>query len=291
MPHIHFEEDDELFDIRYDQVFKAVFTKDNPNSKGALSSLVSALIGREVSVNNINANEPPIDNIRDRQIRFDISCKTENGELVNVEMSFNPRPFEPARLEFYAGKLFTGQDIRGIGSTYNKLKEAYQIAILAKVRFFQDEKFLHKFGYYDQENKISLNGKSRIITVELSKLEQVVEKPVYEMSMQELWAVYFQYLTNREKRKKINDILEREEGIAMASEVLININKDEIERARLLSELKYELDTQSNLAYAKQEGRKEEKQEIKKEIIELLQKGKSPEEIIRDMIADYNEVE
>ena len=43
----------------------------------------------------------------------------------------------------------------------------------------------------------------------------------------------------------------------MASEVLITISKDEIERARLESELKYELDTQSKLAYAKQEGREE----------------------------------
>jgi hypothetical protein len=36
----------------------------------------------------------------------------------------------------------------------------------------------------------------------------------------------------------------------MASEVLMTISKDEIERARLLSELKYELDTQSRIAYA-----------------------------------------
>jgi hypothetical protein len=31
-------------------------------------------------------------------------------------MSLNPDPFEPVRLEFYAGKLFTGQDIRGTGN-------------------------------------------------------------------------------------------------------------------------------------------------------------------------------
>ena len=59
----------------------------------------------------------------------------------------------------------------------------------------------------------------------------------------------------------------------MASEVLITISRDEIERARLMSEEKYELDTQSRLTYAKQEG--------KKEIIDLLKSGKSPEEIIR----------
>ena len=76
----------------------------------------------------------------------------------------------------------------------------------------------------------------------------------------------------------------------MASEVLINISKDEIERARLMSELKYELDTQSKLTYAKQEGinegmlkgEKKGKKIGRKEIINLLKSGKSPEEIIRD---------
>ena len=101
MHKIQFDEEDDLIDIRYDNVFKAVFTKDNPSSRGALSRLISALINREISVSAISANEPPVDNLRDRQIRFDICCKTENGELINVEMSLNPKPFEPVRLEFH----------------------------------------------------------------------------------------------------------------------------------------------------------------------------------------------
>ena len=59
----------------------------------------------------------------------------------------------------------------------------------------------------------------------------------------------------------------------MASEVLMTISKDDIERARLRSELKYELDTQSRLAYAEQKG--------EQKIINLLKSGMSPEEIIR----------
>ena len=278
MPRIQFAETDDLIDIRYDNVFKAVFTKDNPNSRGALSKLISALIDRDVSVSTITANEPPINNTRERQIRFDIRCKTENGELISVEMSLNPKPFEPIRLEFYVGRLFTSQDIRGADRSYDDLKEAYQIPILAKERFFPDELFLHTFEYYDPDHSISLNGKCRIITIELSKLDKVAKKSVNEMSIQESWAVYFQYLTDKSMRWKINMIIEKEEGIAMASEVLIEISKDEIEQARLESELKYELDTQSNLTYAKREGRKEGQQDI----IDLLKSGKSPKEIIQE---------
>ena len=271
---IRFEETDDLIDIRYDNVFKAVFTRDTPASKGALSKLISALIGRNVHVTNINANEPPAESIRDRQIRFDINCKTENGELVDVEMSFDPDPSEPYRLEFYMGKLFTGQDIRGINKSYDDLKEAYQITILAKEQFFNDDIFFHTFEYYDPVHKVSLNGKSRIITLDLSKLDDIIEKSVDRMTVQEYWAVYFRYLTDKSQRRKINEILELDEGIAMASEVLMTISKDEIERARLLSELKYELDTQSKLVHAERRG--------KQQIINLLKSGKSPEEIIRE---------
>jgi predicted transposase/invertase (TIGR01784 family) len=271
---IFFTENDDLLDIRHDNVFKAVFTKDIPASRSALGRLVSALVGRELSITAINANEPPIDNLNDRQIRFDIYCKAEDGELVNVEMSLNPKPFEPVRLEFHAGRLFTGQDIRGKDKNFNDLKQVYQIAILANERFFQDKVPLHTFEYYDPLHKVSLDGRSRIITLELSKLGEVVKKPIKDMNAPERWGAYFQYLRDKSKRGIINEIIACEEGIAMASEVLITISKDEKERFRLLSEEKYELDTQSNLSWTKQEG--------KQEIISLLKSGKSPEEIIKD---------
>jgi predicted transposase/invertase (TIGR01784 family) len=257
MTKIYFTENDDLLDIRSDNVFKAVFTKSIPESKGALGKLVSALIGREVTIDTININEPPIDNLRDRQIRFDIYCKAKDGELAHVEMSLNPKPFEPVRLEFHAGKLFTGQDIRGKDKNFNDLKQAYQLAILANERFFQDKIPLHTFEYFDLAHSISLGGRSRIVTLELSKLDEVVEKPIRDMNSPERWGAFFQYLRDKSKRGMINEIIACEEGIAMASEVLITISKDEIERFRLMSEEKYVLDTQSNLVHAKREGLQE----------------------------------
>ena len=70
---IYFSDEDEILDIRRDNVFKAVFTKETPESQGALSRLVSALIGYDVSIVTIFANEPPIESLHDRQVRFDIN--------------------------------------------------------------------------------------------------------------------------------------------------------------------------------------------------------------------------
>jgi predicted transposase YdaD len=85
------------------------------------------------------------------------------------------------------------------------------------------------------------------------------------MTASELWAVFFRYLTDKARRGKINEILEIDEGIAMASEVLMTISRDEAERARLMSEFKYETDTQSKIGYARKEGRKEGRVEGRKE--------------------------
>jgi predicted transposase/invertase (TIGR01784 family) len=73
-------------------------------------------------------------------------------------------------------------------------------------------------------------------------------------------------LTNKGKRRKINEIIEHEEGIAMAGQVLMNISRDEVERARLMSEYKYEVDTQSKLVEAKREGERRGKREVARKL-------------------------
>jgi hypothetical protein len=119
-------------------------------------------------------------------------------------MSFNPDTHEPERLEYYASRQFAGQGIHGIDKRYADLVETFQIMILGTENFFQDEDLVHTFECYDPIHKIPLRGKSRIITVELLKSEQIVDKPTVEMGLSEKWSIFFQYLTNKNKRSKIN---------------------------------------------------------------------------------------
>jgi predicted transposase/invertase (TIGR01784 family) len=270
-----FRDDKPILDIRYDNVFKAVFTRDNAESKGALSSLISALIEKQVSVETIMNNEPPVDDIGQRNIRFDISCKTQDGELVNIEMSFYPKAGDPVRFEYYSARLFVGQDIKGAEKSYADLKKTYQIAILANGTFFHDNALSRYFEYYDPVNKVSLNGKTRIIIMELVKAAQIIEKSVAEMSEAEEWASFFEYLTDRAKSEKITEIVNHERGIAMAASALFNITDDEREYARLTSELKYELDLQSGMVNAKRQGIEQGLQQGRLETsLEYIQKMK-----------------
>jgi predicted transposase/invertase (TIGR01784 family) len=255
-----------VLDIRYDPVFKAVFTKDTVESRTALSGLISALIGKTVSVETIIANEPPVDDIRQRHLRFDVACNTDKGEPVNVEMSFNPIASEPMRLEYYVARLFVGQGLHGIDKDYGDLKETYQIAILANGIFFPDEYLVHGFLYYDSKGHVSFGGKTKIITVELVKTKPIADKPIEEMTKTELWSIFFNYLTDTEKRSRITDIINREEGIAMAANTLTNITQDEIEYARMTTLIKSEVDYRSGMVGARREGLKEGRNEAGLEI-------------------------
>jgi len=67
----------------------------------------------------------------------------------------------------------------------------------------------------------------------------------------------------------------------MASEVLLTISRDEVERARLISEEKFQLDLQSKMVYAERKGREEGHREGRKEIVDMLKSGKSLEEVIK----------
>ena len=67
---IQFSQTAKLPDIRLDFVFKSVFSRDSPASRGALSSLVSAFIGRNLIVQTITANEPPNESASQRRVRF-----------------------------------------------------------------------------------------------------------------------------------------------------------------------------------------------------------------------------
>jgi predicted transposase/invertase (TIGR01784 family) len=258
-----------ILDIRYDPVFKAVFTRDNAQSRSALSDLISALIGRIVAVEIIVANEPATDYLGQKKIRYDISCKSKNGEPVDVEMSFHPIDDELNRIEYFASRLFVGQNIAGAEKSYCDLKESYQISILAQKRFFPDNNLTHTFLYYDPETRVSLDGKIRIITLELEKSAMFIDKPVQEMSGAEAWAVYFQYLTNEAKREKIKEIIDREEGIAMATNALTQVAVDYEEYCRQTTELKNRLDWQAYMVGAKREGRAEGRAETARNLKSL----------------------
>jgi predicted transposase/invertase (TIGR01784 family) len=255
MTPIQLKPTDDLLNILVDPVFKAVFTRDTKESRGALMALISAYTGSEVAQVFVKQNEPAIEDAAERQIRFDISVKFNDGKLADVEMNMNALGFDLVRGEYYLGKLHTSQSIQGVKRDYADLKESWQISFLNNRTFFKDDAVIHRFEYYDQENNVSLGGLTHIVTVELDKAADLKEPTNLDSAQK--WAYTFKYCPDEGRREEINKIMKGEEGIAMAMETLLTISADENERARLLTQEKNLMDWQSGINYARKEGREE----------------------------------
>ena len=140
-------------------------------------------------------------------------------------------------------------------------EKRYNAEKVVRQPLFDDDELLHHFRYYDEEKRITLGGRVTIITVEMAKLSATLQKDIAQMSQEERWAVFFKYSTDISKRPLLNQILMQEEGIAMAAQTLLTVSRDEVERARLLSEYKFAVDLQSDMIHAKREGREEGREE------------------------------
>jgi hypothetical protein len=190
-----------------------------------------------------------------------IDREFNDGELADIEMTISPQAFETLRVEFYVCRLFTTQDIRGTAKHYRDLKHTYHISFLNK-NLFADDVLVREFTYYDGAHNLSLDGKTRIITVELNKIARIAEaKTVDEMSGEERWAAFFYYRADKKKRELVNRILEKEEAIAMAAEKMLEFTEQELEWYRIESKLKYELDMRATIG-EKREAEKSRKEKL-----------------------------
>jgi hypothetical protein len=195
--------------------------------------------------------------------------------LANIEMMVSPKPVDRIRMEYDRARLFSGQGIRGDEKSYKDLKRAWLLSIAGKGNFFGDAACVHRFTYYDFESRISLGGLTSLYTLELEKLGGILEKPVQQMTSLERWSVYIKYFSDPEKRGLVREILQEEEGITMAAQVVNSFTESELEALYQTSIDKYELDLQYFKYMSSEKGQAEARADaIADASIKSLEKGR-----------------
>ncbi|MDR2768034.1 MAG: PD-(D/E)XK nuclease family transposase [Treponema sp.] len=276
---------DRLIDLRYDKIFKAVFTQETPASRKALTALLESCLNRRLDVVTVIANEPAAQSEQKRQIRYDIACTFNNGELADVEVTLWPKGTEPLRIEYYLSRLFVSQNLSGIDKDFGDLKQSYQISILGD-NLYADSHVAHWFEYYDPERKISLGGRTAIVTLELNKLEGLVETPPEQMNGKERWGLFLGYASEPGRLGLVNKLLEVEEGIAMAGEAILQLPKSQIEEIRRISREKFEVDQRQarhDVERAKREAEqaKYDLEQVRQEVEQVRQEAEQAREALK----------
>jgi len=96
--------------------------------------------------------------------------------------------------------------------------------------------------------------------VELTKLNEVLKKPVEEMTDMERFSVFLRYAEHPDYREVVNKVIESREGLAVAGEMLMSISKDERERAIFRNRRIALADQESNMITAVRNAKTEERE-------------------------------
>ena len=181
--------DADILPVTDDGVFKSLFSKETPESKAALTDLISAIIGRRVKDVTVVTSEPPKDNQQQKAIRMDVSCvAVDNGEQFDLEMQMEPMKEDRQqkgeyrnlknRKVYYGSRLFSGQNAKG--NRYDQLVRSYQITFCDFVVYAKDKRYIRNFLPRDEEGEI-LSDILSFVLIELPKMRELMAKPVSEL--------------------------------------------------------------------------------------------------------------
>ena len=246
--------DIELLPPYDDRVFKAFLTL--PGSEPALKFVASAIINRPVVNVLVRNAELPVTDIEEKAERFDVNCKIDDDTQADIEMQSSRMQEEKsgnhnnlkARSIYNLCDLHSSQSSKGI--PYDKLIRSYQVMFCGYTVFPHREGFIHPFSMrHDVDNELLHDG-IRAMFIELTKLNEVLKKPVEEMTDIERFSIFLRYAENPDYREIVNKVIESREGLAVAGELLMSISKDERERAIFRNRRIAIADQESNMAQA-----------------------------------------
>ena len=272
-----------------DVVFKGMLGSNSEDSNEALRSLLSACTRREVSKVQVLNNELLPAYLGGKTPRLDVHVTFNDGETADLEMQTDKYADDlKKRAGFYASALLVGQHKRG--KTYRSAKRVYQIFFLNCVLFPQSGKFSRRYFYQEEEEHDRLSDETEIIFYELPKLETRFKDclaggtGMENLPKDEKWCIYMNYRHEQGAEELIEQLCQTEEGIMRAENAVRKINRDYIQYARDVAEMKNNIDRQLDmeraerevLAKGRQEGRAEEKLEIAHKMKEM---GDSVEKI------------
>jgi predicted transposase/invertase (TIGR01784 family) len=281
-------------------VFKLILT--SPEAKPALMDLISSAIGRVVVDVQVRNNELPPEDTEEKAERLDVNCVIDGGEQIDLEMQASRIKEDlskdhknlKGKSVYYLCDLHSSQSSKG--KAYDELSKSYQITLCGYTVFPKRKEFVNSYSMrHDVDNEL-LHDAIHMIFVELSKLSEVLEKPVAEMTDMEKWGIFFQYAENPTYRHVVNEVIGSKEALNVAGELLMGISQNERERAVFRSRRMYQSDLESNLRVAEREGRKEGRKEGLEEgqknvAKNMLGRGYSVEEVTECTALPREEVE
>ena len=276
-----------------DRVFKLILT--NQEAKPVLIDLISSIIKRPVVDVEVRNNEIPPNDTQEKAERLDVNCRIDDGSQIDLEMQASRIQEESdgkhqnlkGKSIYYLCDLHSSQPSKGV-RRYDRLARTYQVTFCSYTVFPERTDYVNSFSLRHDEDNELLSDAIQVVYVELSKLQEIMEKSVDDMTDLEKWAVFFQYASEPTYRETVNEVIASKEVLQMAGNLLMSISQDERERAVFRSRRMYQTDMQSNLATAEDRGERRGRIEVARK---MLRRNKPIDEIAEDTGLTLEEVQ
>ncbi len=216
-----------MLNPRLDGTFKAIFTQDTDDSRNALRSFLSAMIGRTVTKVSVRENEPA-ENFEDQKcIRYDINCMFDDGTRAQVEMQGFDREYDYGkRAEYYVSRLVSSVAVKG--DDWDSLPKAYQITVMNFIYDETNEEPLHRFTLTDTKDGARLSNTINVIFLELPKLPPVDDNTdIKNLPSVIKWGKFIQEADNPDMQDLIGELIKSDGGIMCAEKTLDKISEDD----------------------------------------------------------------
>ena len=238
--------------LTIDYVFHAVFGRDTDESRAALMEILNIILERKddpiksiILKNHIDTAERE----DEKETIMDIRAETSSGEELDIEMQSGNLRVYPDRVLFYGGRLVNSSLNQGF--KYDKMKKNIVVSIINGILFAELDSCHSIFDVRERQTGFLLSDRLEFHFLELGKVDG--DKPVEKLTEIERLAAYLKYANDEDRQDYVQEIISSE-GLTMIENAYRKVTQDEIEYERMESRLKYQLQYNTDMSMAKQEG-------------------------------------
>lgn len=241
-----------LLNPRKDYVFKAIFTQNTDDSRGALKSFLSAAIDKQVTSVQLQPNELAADHIGDRQTCFDVLCMIDDDEPVNIELqSVGSYEIFAKRIEYHSAHLLNYYVNKRMD--FENIPKTYQISIVDFVFDSKSKDCVSRYAMRTEDGR-KITERQNIIVIELPKIEKLGIVPPKELTNVQKWGKFFVDTDKPSRQQYMAEIAESEEDIMQAQNTLVNLNQSYSQWTAEEARFNAELDKRMYAKYYREEG-------------------------------------
>ena len=238
--------------LTIDYVFHAVFGRDTDESRAALMEILNIILERKDDPIKSIVLKNPIDTAEredEKETIMDIRAETSSGEELDIEMQSGNLRVYPDRVLFYGGRLVNSSLQQGF--KYDKMKKSIVVSIINGILFAELDSCHSIFDVRERQTGLLLSDRLEFHFLELGKVDG--DKPVEKLTEAERLAAYLKYANDEDKQDYVQQII-YSEGLTMTENAYRKVTQDEIEYERMESRLKYQLQYNTDMSLARQEG-------------------------------------